>query len=695
MYCIYFILIDQDDDDNESSEESEFIQKLIDFHEAQDSQIPKVFWVGLKRVNLLSIYQKVKQMGGYETVTEQKMWKYLFGIDGGYNTISRKKYERAILPYERYEKYELGKEIANNGALMLKRSRSQYDDGCYNNFVGNDNGITRRLTEAEISEIQRQIKMKEANDDQDQNLHVEMSPGSLPVTVIVGNQKSMSPSRIQIKQPHTTITVHQTTIHPQTLAKSSPPTNPIQITNQIQIQQITVQPSTSQKQQDNLNNHKIGQKRKSSVEEFSGRDGSGFVANHLAKLGKSTSLRHVRLKPDRSKDLSSGTQMSQSSIGSITVSAVHKPNEKENIPYLSGSKTTTITPILGNSNKSMLRYPGSISEIIDLVDSDNESSCSSASPQSHSYSVGTMFPNMKKRKLDILRQGGLEVTAINNKMGPINNTNNQGNSNNNSANATSGASLIVPPVNVSKIKNNSKMNASLMGAHVNIPKPRFQSRCMYTRTARIFGNPKDLIPLPAQTTEYNCIDLTVEKCDPTLRIRLPESTTIQKAHFSALTAQKITDPNLQITLVPPLQHAHNSQNYNSNTKRKSYDSSSSSSSKSLSLAKISTNNIEKKLSLPPPLIHSPSSLIQPMNTSTSSDNENVLPSPTILNVPNLASMNDLKINQLFLQNMLDPMYLSNFYNNPNLFFQQTLPQELLQLYKNFPQGLGIIPISKS
>lgn len=84
----------RDDDENDSSDESDFTQKLIDFHEAKDSQIPKVFWIGLKRVNLRTIYQKVKQMGGYDAVTEQKMWKYLFGVDGGYNSISRKKYER-------------------------------------------------------------------------------------------------------------------------------------------------------------------------------------------------------------------------------------------------------------------------------------------------------------------------------------------------------------------------------------------------------------------------------------------------------------------------------------------------------------------------------------------------------------------------------------------------------------------------
>lgn len=91
---------DDDDDENDSLDESEeFTQKLIEFHEkCLDSQIPKVFWIGLKRVNLLSIYQKVKQMGGYDNVIEQKMWKYLFGVDGGYNSISRKKYERGSWP---------------------------------------------------------------------------------------------------------------------------------------------------------------------------------------------------------------------------------------------------------------------------------------------------------------------------------------------------------------------------------------------------------------------------------------------------------------------------------------------------------------------------------------------------------------------------------------------------------------------
>lgn len=407
-----------------------------------------------------------------------------------------------------------------------------------------------------------------------------------------------------------------------------------------------MQPSTS---------HDTGHKRKSSMEDYSSRDGNAFVASHLAALGHATSLRHVRMKSDRTAKDASG----HPPISSITVSAVRKAAE-DYMPYLSGSKTTTITPILGNHSK---HYPASISEIIDLVDSDNEG---------HS---GGNVPNMKKRKLDILRQGGLEVTAISH--------NKSGQMAHNSRGAHA-SSLVIPPVNVSKM-NGTKANTSTISAQTSVPKPRFQSTSMYSNTSCVFGNPKDLIQ-PAQATEYNCIDLTVEKCDPTLRIRLPESTTIQKAHtFSPFAAhhQKLADPNLQITLVPPLQSAHTSHTFS--TKRRPTDNS----KLSTPTATISLGGDKATVTpLPSALITTPSARISATSSTTSAcdaDNLPVLPVPTILNVPN---MNDLKINQLFLQNMLDPMYLTNFYNNPSLLFQQSLPPEILQ-------GLGIIPISKS
>lgn len=776
----------RDDDDNDSSDESDFTQKLIDFHEAQESQIPKVFWIGLKRVNLRSIYQKVKQMGGYDSVTEQKMWKYLFGVDGGYNSISRKKYERgslhvvvllffcsiyynlfavllpALLPYERYEmeqqstqiKYERDDESDEHGRLVKSEALNM--------------GSDRQLTSAEISEIQRQIKVKSLDPD----LHVEMS--SMPVTVIVGgSRKSSSPSDIQIQQPHTTITVHQTTIHPQTLQMPTENQqhlnkNQIQITNQIQIQQITVnQPTAGTSKSDtdyscNIKQDGNGQEiHLDASGKFLAHDcGSGYHSNQHMKLvsGRGASLRHVRVKSDRSKDWNGSRRASSThtaaptSLGSVTVSAM-KPNEKENIPYLAGSKTTTITPILGNSNKSMLRFPTAISEIIDLVDSDNDSSNSpSPTPQSHTSSSSATFPNMKKRKLDILRQGGLEVTAINNTIGPLNGSHTLG---------PSKPSLNVPPPR-SIVNNISASATSIDTAPATAPTPMFQSKCMYTKTSRIFGNPKDLIPVPTHAANPKCLDLTVQRRsdqDSLEILRLPPATTIKMAHTSSptavatnlsssvsLAAHNLADPNLQITLVPPLnyvQHIHNSQNHN--IKRKSSES--------------TANFIGRPPEKLPTTISVPSSLTISAKSSVSASMLAPISMPStssppvaVLNVPNFA--HDMKISQMMLQNflnqsssagaaqlnsltandqfsaslhdnaalksntpqlvpslpppppqsltgqnpflpLLDPMYLSSLYQTQNLFFPQALPQELLQLYKKFPQGLGIIPISKS
>lgn len=671
----------------------------------------------------------------------------------------------ALLPYERYEmkqqsaqiKYERPDESDENGRIGKSEPLNMTSD--------------RQLTLAKMSEIQRQIKTKSL----DSHMHVEMAP--MPVTVIVGH-KSSSPSEIQIQQPHTTITVHQTTIHPQTLQMPTESQqyiskNNIQISNQIQIQQITLQSASGTSncniKQDghemclDANSKRI--KRHITLNESSGREGgSDFLPNQHIKHGqnRAASLRHVRAKPDRSKDWSGSRRPPSTNTATptlpegVTVSAM-KPNEKENIPYLSGSKTTTITPILGNSNKSMLRLPTSSSEIIDLVDSDNDSGNSpSPIPQSQAVPSSTMFPNMKKRKLDILRQGGLEVTAINNAIGPLNGSHTHN---------TSKPSLNVPSSS-SNVYNISTSATQINTAAVATPTPMFQSKCMYTKTSRIFGNPKDLIPVPTPATNTNCLDLTIQRgnCqDVQELLRLPPTTTIRKAHTSSLasatnlsssltlSAHNITDPNLQITLVPPLtyvQSIHNSQNHN--IKRKSSE-----------MMELFVGQSPDKM---PTTITVPSSL-----TISAKSNDLAAPFATA-SMPSAASplsaepnapsftLNDMKISQMMLQNflkqnstatqspfsatqmnpvsvndqygvkfqensavklnttqlasmpqprqlppgqnnpflpMLDPMYLSSLYQTQNLFFPQTLPQELMQLYKKFPEGLGIIPISKS
>lgn len=565
---------------------------------------------------------------------------------------------------------------------------------------------------SKMSGIQHQMRTKstEAGFHMGMLLATSSSPSpssSLPVTVIVGgNRESTSPS---IHQPHTTITVHQTTIHPQ---KMQSPVghqsqhhnkDQIQITDQIPIQQITLQPTAGTS--DSMSNMR--------------QDGNGYLRNSCAysKLisGRGASLRLVRgSKADRSKDWSENRHTytpAPTSLGSVTVSTMKPTNEKENIPYLTASKTTTITPILGNSN----RYPSSISEIIDLVDSDNESSKSpSPTPPSHVTSSGLTFPNMKKRKLDILRQGGLEVTAINNTIGPLNSS-----STSKSAHTDSSSSAL------------GSLRSCIDSAPPPFPTPMFQSMCMYTKTSDIFGNPKHLIPAPTSTTNAKCLDLSVQRRstpDSLEILRLPLATTIRKTHTSmptvspmSLGAANLPDPNLQITLVPPT-NIHKSQNL----KRKSSEAivnlcGQSPKRNSLAVPSSLTISASPPATMPnlPTIAHdlkigqlmlqsflnqnasSENAALSAMSandqlSATLHDKASSLQLPSALQhlAPPPAPSQSLPGQNPFLP-MLDPMYLSSFYQTPNLFFPQTLPQELLQLYKKFPQDLGIIPISKS
>lgn len=764
------------------AEEMNFMKKLLAFHHENKTDIPKSFWFALKKVNLLAVYERVQKLGGYYVCTEKQVWKYLFGPKStSYNLITRKKYERALLPYENYlKKYKNpGTEDGGNTVRVLKLELEDKDfmnikkeclleanDG---REMCNDTK-SDRLTVAEMSEIQRKVKEK----DHDQ------SPVSVPVTVILGGQSvechTSTPQNINIQQPHTTITVHQTTIHPQSInlpsnqcqnrSQNQQITNQIQIHNQIQIQQITVQPNSGRNGETgqytcNIKQDKNGQevqiesngdpskilKRQSSVEEFSGRDGNGYIAHSKIGAGKTSSLRHVRVKQDRSRDRSKPIAVSQPGA---------QPNEKENIPYLTGSKTTTITPILGNSNKDpRIQSP----EVIDLVDSDNESSSPAPQASSQGQLPSTIFPNMKKRKLEILREGGLEVTAISNTGGLL------------------GPNYFGPPATLPAAGDEkSTLRPEIVGSIPSVsgaispigcakaPTPKFQSNCMYTGTStcKVFGDPKDLIPLPRNAATGEVIDLTVQRLERRKSVeifRLPAKPANQSATESDSKGK--SDSSLQITLVPPLTHVqiiHNSQNHN--IKRKASET-------------PNYNSTPPKKSAPETNRSTPSTPSPSSSSSNNNNNNNNRP-----NIPSFPT-SDMKINPFILQHlmsqlpqtrtkpsasattsqqhqsprssqkqsqpknqqspsqqmqshhlhqqqqqqqqspqqqqtqqsqqqqqqqqmpnpflpMLDPLYLTALYANPSLFFQPSnFPPELLQLYKNFPLEMGKVPVSKS
>ncbi|KAK9509037.1 hypothetical protein O3M35_006449 [Rhynocoris fuscipes] len=91
-----------------TSEEKSFLTTLYNFMRERRTPITKIPIVGFKEVNLYKLYKKVRELGGYDMVTAGKLWKFVYEVMGGdmtstsAATLSRRHYERLLLPYERH-----------------------------------------------------------------------------------------------------------------------------------------------------------------------------------------------------------------------------------------------------------------------------------------------------------------------------------------------------------------------------------------------------------------------------------------------------------------------------------------------------------------------------------------------------------------------------------------------------------------
>jgi hypothetical protein len=203
------------------------------------------------------------------------------------------------------------------------------------------------------------------------------------------------------------------------------------------------------------------------------------------------------------------------------------PKEKENIPV----------------KKSQ--------DVIELDDSDEE-----RNDKNHSQ------PPMKKQKLDILREGGLEVTPISNGQGGFETSRSMSYKNPQKSNDTNHQKC-----QTKEIPGTSQ--ATGKPPKIKPPPVQFQSINMFQTTQKIFGNPKDFLPRknagPSQAPE--CLDLTVKPGENGARkrpvefpvnltntTRLPKDLSVSNARIPTYEIpdySKNMPPNdsLQITLV--------------------------------------------------------------------------------------------------------------------------------------------------
>ncbi|XP_041856545.1 AT-rich interactive domain-containing protein 5A [Melanotaenia boesemani] len=141
-------------------EEKTFVSRLYSFMKDKGTPIERIPHLGFKQINLWGIFQAVDKLGGYDSVTDRRLWKKVYDELGGSPgstsaaTCTRRHYERLVLPFERHIKGEEDK------PLPPSKPRKPY----------------KRNLESKVNKIEEKRKRTHSEREMDSELLPKRSP---------------------------------------------------------------------------------------------------------------------------------------------------------------------------------------------------------------------------------------------------------------------------------------------------------------------------------------------------------------------------------------------------------------------------------------------------------------------------------------------------------------------------------------
>ncbi|XP_060523945.1 uncharacterized protein LOC132700561 [Cylas formicarius] len=114
---------------HDNNENKEFMKTLTAFMKSKQISMGRVPSLGYKELNLHEFFTKVQKLGGYDAVTTNRLWKSIFDDMSGFlnstsaATVVRRHYERFLLAYERHLKGEEHKPLPVSERRRLKSKR--------------------------------------------------------------------------------------------------------------------------------------------------------------------------------------------------------------------------------------------------------------------------------------------------------------------------------------------------------------------------------------------------------------------------------------------------------------------------------------------------------------------------------------------------------------------------------------------
>ncbi|XP_011645667.1 myb-like protein P [Pogonomyrmex barbatus] len=359
-----------------SAEEKKFITDVQSFMNSRGTPVGKMPLLGYRQIDLFLFYTKVQMLGGYDSVSAGRLWKTIYDDIGGNTgstsaaTITRRHYERLLLPYERYQRGEETKVRLNNGRRTKSMSASD------------DLDIKEEPSDTYTSETPPPIDAIPAITTP------PLQPIMSATTTLLSNEKpkaetgktsSLRSVRVKperLKSLNTIIANNATPSSQQTSQLPSPPPS-----SNTSVSTPNSTPSTTPTNGTSNNQSVLERQLNSPL--ISQQVPPSCSPPGLPVTSVATNASTVTLTPPPEKDMKE--------IKLDPKQATLLAQGKENIPLFGGEKFVekTIVPPVSRSP-----------EVIDL---ENESDTSRDK---------IIIPSFKKRKLEILREGGLEVTAV-------------------------------------------------------------------------------------------------------------------------------------------------------------------------------------------------------------------------------------------------------------------------------------------
>ncbi|KAF5299505.1 hypothetical protein FQR65_LT01088 [Abscondita terminalis] len=380
-----------------NSENKEFLKKLNTYMKSIHTPIGRIPSLGFKELDLHAFFTKVDKLGGYNAVTTNRLWKSIFDdLSGNYistsaATVIRRHYERFLLPYELHLK-----------GLQYKPPPSSIKLSKSNTSSGSDADTSESTScSGKSTPIPQLISVAAVPTNPEKNAHTaeksdkpktEIKPSSLRSVRVKPDRlrEQASKERAAVIEKRSSIEisnnkmVSEFSVEIKTESDNSSVTKNISennlLNNGLTVELITTAlPTIPQKTvQDQV---------------------SEVVTDKISK--NSVTIEPANIEKTSNNQMPSTITRKKSTGEKVLTSDDSKENVatcNTNNKFSTQGKATEI---------DLIEVPckSTTPEIVHLeTDSNNTSSSSSLN--------NSLLHSVKKRKLDILKEGGLEVTPV-------------------------------------------------------------------------------------------------------------------------------------------------------------------------------------------------------------------------------------------------------------------------------------------